>query len=345
MQVLQVSAEIYPLLKTGGLADVAGALPAALARAGADVRLLLPGLPPIRDGIAGLRALGEIVAPWGARAQVLAGQWNGHGVYVIDAPALYDRPGNPYVDAAGVPYADHHRRFALLGQVAAALGHGFAPRSRAQIVHAHDWHAALAPAYLHHSRRHRVATGSVFTVHNLAFQGVFPATTFAELGLPKAAFHIDGLEFHGQVSFMKAGLHYADRLTTVSPTYAREVQGAEQGGGLDGLLRQRRDVLSGILNGVDTGVWNPGTDRLIAQTFDARHLARRAANKAALQRQCGLARRPDALLFGVVSRLTEQKGLNLVIAGLPELLARGGQLIVLGSGEPALEAAFRAAAQ
>jgi starch synthase len=346
MQVLQVSAEIYPLLKTGGLADVAGALPAALSRAGADVRLLLPGLRPIRHGIEGLRALGEFVAPWGAHAQVLAGQWNGHGVYVIDAPALYDRPGNPYVDAHGVPYADNHRRFALLGQVAAALGHGFDPHWRAQIVHAHDWHAALAPAYLHHTRRHRVAApGSVFTVHNLAFQGVFPATIFAELGLPKAAFQMHGVEFHGQVSFMKAGLHYADRLTTVSPTYAREVQGAEQGGGLDGLLRQRRDVLSGILNGVDTRVWNPATDRLIAQTFDARHLTQRAANKVALQRQFGLSRRPDALLCGVVSRLTEQKGLQLVIAGLPELLARGGQLVVLGSGDAALEAAFKQAAQ
>ncbi|HEX6722789.1 MAG TPA: glycogen/starch synthase, partial [Burkholderiaceae bacterium] len=282
MQVLQVSAEIYPLLKTGGLGDVAGALPAALARAGAEVRLLLPGLRPIRDGIAGLRALGEFVAPWGLHTQVLHGQWNGHGVYVIDAPSLYDRPGNPYVDAHGVPYADNHRRFALLGQVAAALGHGFDPRWRAQIVHAHDWHAALAPAYLHHTRRHRApAPGSVFTVHNLAFQGLFPATTFAELGLPKAAFQMHGLEFHGQVSFMKAGLHYADRLTTVSPTYAREVQGHEQGGGLDGLLRQRRDVLTGILNGVDTRIWNPATDRLIAHAYDARRLARRVLNKAA----------------------------------------------------------------
>ncbi|MCW5661378.1 MAG: glycogen synthase GlgA [Burkholderiaceae bacterium] len=346
MQVLQVSAEMYPLLKTGGLGDVTGALPDALARAGVDVRLLLPGLRPIRDGIAGLRPLGEFVAPWGLHMQVLYGQWNGHGVYVIDAPALYDRPGNAYVDADGVPYVDNHRRFAPLGQLAALLAHGFDARWRAQIVHAHDWHAALAPAYLHHTRRHRAhPAGSVFTVHNLAFQGLFPAATFAELGLPKVAFQMHGVEFHGQVSFMKAGLHYADRLTTVSPTYAREVQGPEQGGGLDGLLRQRRDVLTGILNGVDTRIWNPATDRLIAQTFDARRLARRALNKVALQRHFGLARRPDALLCGVVSRLTEQKGLHLVLDGLPELLARGGQLVVLGNGEPELEAAFRAAAQ
>ena len=348
MHVLQVSAEIYPLLKTGGLADVAGALPGALASAGVDVRLLLPGFRPICDGIAGLKPLGEFVASWGERAQVLGGSWNGHTTYVIDAPALYGRPGDPYVDDQGAPHADNHRRFALLGQVAAAIGGGFDASWWPEIVHAHDWHAALAPAYLHHAQRGHahaaVRVGSVYTVHNLAFQGVFPAATFAELGLPKAAFHIDGVEFHGHVSFMKAGLQYADRITTVSPTYAREVQAHEQGCGLDGLLRKRRHVLSGILNGVDTAVWNPATDRAIAHTYDARRLLRKAANKAALQREVGLAPQPNALLFGVVSRLTEQKGLQLAIAALPELLARGGQLVVLGSGDRDLETAFRAAA-
>jgi len=349
MEVLQVSAEMYPLLKTGGLADVAGALPVALSRAGANVRLLLPGFPAIRAGVAGLQPLAEYVTPWGERAGVLAGTWNGHDVYVIDAAALYERPGNPYVDAQGVAYADNHRRFALLGQVAAALGTGIDARWRPQIVHAHDWHAALAPALVHHARRQRPAgappLASVFTVHNLAYQGTFAAATFADLGLPGDAYHLDGVEFHGQVSFMKAGLQYADRITTVSPTYAREIQGREQGCGLDGLLRKRRDVLSGILNGVDTAVWNPATDRAIAQTFDARRLSRKAVNKVTLQRQFGLQVNPEALLFGVVSRLTEQKGLHLVIAGLKELLARGGQLVVLGSGDAALEAAFRAAAQ
>jgi starch synthase len=348
-EVLQVSAEIYPLLKTGGLADVAGALPAALTQAGANVRLLLPGFPAIRAGVAGLRPLGEYVTPWGERAGVLSGTWNGHDVYVIDAPALYERPGNPYVDAHGVAYADNHRRFALLGQVAAALGNGIDARWRPQIVHAHDWHAALAPALVHHARRRRPPgappLASVFTVHNLAYQGAFPVAAFADLGLPADAYHLEGVEFHGQVSFMKAGLQYADRITTVSPTYAREIQGREQGCGLDGLLRKRRDVLSGILNGVDTAVWNPAADRAIAQTFDLRRLARKAANKAALQRQFGLAVQPEALLFGVVSRLTEQKGLHLVTAGLNELLSRGGQLVVLGSGDATLEAAFRAAAQ
>jgi starch synthase len=348
-EVLQVSAEFYPLLKTGGLADVTGALPAALARAGANVRLLLPGFPAIRAGVTGLRPLAEHVAPWGERAVVLGGTWNGHGIYVIDAPALYERPGNPYLDAHGVAYADNHRRFALLGQAAAALGNGLDARWQPQIVHAHDWHAALAPALVHHAR-HRRPPGSpspatVFTIHNLAYQGAFAASTFVDLGLPGDAYHLDGVEFHGQVSFMKAGLQYADRITTVSPTYAREIQGREQGCGLDGLLRKRHNVLSGILNGVDTAVWNPAADSAIAQPFDARRLARKAINKAALQRQFGLARRPEAPLFGVVSRMTEQKGLQWVLTGLSELLARGGQLVVLGSGDAALEAAFRAAAQ
>lgn len=349
MQVLQVSAEIYPLLKTGGLADVTGALPAALRRGGVDVRLLLPGFPAVRDAAVDWQPVATMTAPWGETAAVLASEWNGTTLYLVDAPALYARPGNPYVDAQGVAYADNHRRFALLGHAAAALASGLDPHWRAQVVHAHDWHAALAPALIHHARTHRPPGGatpaSVFTIHNLAYQGVFPKAVFADLGLPPSAFGIHGVEFHGQVSFMKAGLQYADRLTTVSPTYAHEIQGHEQGCGLDGLLRNRRDVLSGILNGVDTEVWNPAADRALARSFDARHLSQRAENKAALQRQFGLDTDAGALLFGVVSRLTEQKGLQLVLAGLGELLARGGQLVVLGSGDAELEAAFRTAAR
>jgi starch synthase len=348
MRILQVGAEMYPLLKTGGLGDVTGALPGALATAGADVRILLPGFRAVRDGVEDLRPLAEWVAPWRTRAQVLHGTWQGRTVYVIDAPALYDRSGGPYVDEHGALHADNHRRFALLGQVAAALdGARLDPHWQPQIVHAHDWHAALAPAYLRHAPRvlaARTRAASVFTVHNMAFQGVFPATVFADLGLPPSAFHIDGVEFHGYVSFMKAGLQYADRITTVSPTYAREIQTPEQGCGLDGLLRKRRHVLSGILNGVDGAVWNPATDAAIEQRYDARHLWRKAANKASLQRQLGLTVRADALLFGVVSRLTEQKGLQLLVAVLPELVRRGGQLALLGSGDAELEAVFRAAA-
>jgi len=350
MKVLQVSAEMVPLLKTGGLGDVTGALPDALAAAGADVRVLLPGFRAIRDGIEGLRPLAEWTAPWGLRAQLLCGTWRNRGAYVIDAPALYDRAGGPYADEQGKQHADNHRRFALLGQVAAAIGSaGLDPGWRPQVVHAHDWHAALAPAYLHHPRRGQPRAAAhvacVFTVHNLAFQGVFPSATFADLGLPKSAFHIDGIEFHGQVSFMKAGLQYADRITTVSPTYAHEIQTHEQGFGLDGLLRKHRHQLSGILNGVDRSVWDPATDPAIEQRYDEDRASRKAINKAALQRELGLAPRTDALLFGIVSRMTEQKGLHLVLGALPDLLQRGGQLVVLGSGDAELEAAFRAAAE
>ena len=347
MRVLQVSAEIYPLLKTGGLADVTGALPAALKRQGCDVRLLLPGLPALRAGLAGLQPMNEFVAPWGERVRVLRGQWADHVAYLIDAPALYQRPGGPYDDGHGHPHADNHRRFGLLGQVAGALGTGLDPQWQPQIVHAHDWHAALAPACLHYERLRHGGRGahSVYTVHNLAYQGVFPAAAFQDLGLPAHSFQMRGLEFHGRLSFMKAGLQFAERITTVSPSYAREVQTPEQGCGLDGLLRERAAVLSGILNGVDPLVWNPAHDPQIAAPFDVKHLGAKAANKAELQAEQGLAPRTDALLFGVVSRLTEQKGLHLLIDALPQLLQRGGQLVVLGSGDAAFEQAFVQAAQ
>ena len=347
MNVLQVSAEIFPLLKTGGLADVAGALPRALSQAGCDVRVLLPGFPAITAGVSGTTSVGEIIAPWGERAQLLRGVADAVGAtaYLIDAPALYGRAGNPYQDENGKPYPDNLRRFALLGWAAALLADGFDPEWRPAVVHSHDWHAGLAPAYLAHPRnigQRRVA--SVHTVHNLAYQGVFAPEAFADLGLPPQAFGVEGIEFFGQVSFMKAGLYYADRITTVSPTYAREIQTSEQGCGLEGLLGTRAGAITGILNAVDPKVWNPAHDGAIAHHYDPRRCAGKARCKAALQEECGLADRPDAPLFGVVSRLTEQKGLHLVLSGLPELLARGGQLVVLGSGDADLEAALRARA-
>ena len=344
MKVLQVSAELFPLLKTGGLADIAGALPAALGAVGCDVRVLLPGFAPILQDLQDVSALGQVLTPWGESVNMRRGRLTSLGVlaYVIDAPALYLRSGSPYEDAQRQPYADNYRRFALLGWMAALLGQGLDPQWTPQVVHAHDWHAALAPAYLAFSRqRQRQRVASVYTVHNLAYQGVFAPQHFHELGLPDAAFSINGLEFYGQISFMKAGLFYADRITTVSPTYAQEIQTPEQGCGLDGLLRTRRSVLSGILNAVDASVWNPATDKLLPATYSASNHAGKARCKAALQAEMGLGLQARAPLFGVVSRLTEQKGLHLVLAGIDELLARGGQLVVLGSGEGWLESALR----
>jgi starch synthase len=346
MKVLQVSAEIFPLLKTGGLADVAGALPGALNAAGCAVRVLLPGFAPIMADLQSAGVLTELTAPWGERMLLRQGVLGSLGIpaYVIDAPHLYLRAGTPYEDAQRQPHHDNHLRFALLGWVAAQLACGLDPDWQPDVVHSHDWHAALTSAYLAFgpARGRRVA--SVYTVHNLAYQGVFAPVHFFDLGLPTSAFSVNGLEFHGQLSFMKAGLYYADHITTVSPTYAQEIQTPAQGCGLDGLLRARAYDLSGILNAVDESVWNPATDAAISHRFDAKKTAGKARCKAALQQELGLALQPDAPLFGVVSRLTEQKGLHLVLAVLDDLIARGGQLVVLGNGDAKLEAAFTARA-
>ena len=345
MKVLQVCAELFPLLKTGGLADVCGALPAALAARGCDVRVLLPGFPAIRGGVPDAQRV-SLTAELPEGARLFKGSLpDGTPAYLIDAP-LFDIDGNPYVGADGKPHANSHRRFALLGRVAALLAEGVDASWRPQVVHGHDWHAGLAPAYLEvaSARRGQRLAGTVYTVHNLAFQGLFPMAVLGELGLPSDFFHVQGLEFHRQVCFMKAGLVYADKVTTVSPTYAREIQGEEQGCGLDGVMRARSVDLSGVLNGVDPAIWNPASDTQTAARFSAQDLAGKAVCRAKLQAEFGLAAQAKAPLFGVVSRLTEQKGFNLVLAGLPELLRRGAQLLVLGSGDAALEVALRDAA-
>jgi starch synthase len=350
-RVLHVAAEIAPFVKTGGLADVLGALPAAQVAAGADARVLLPGLPALAAALREARPVARLVPPWGGTAaEVLQGRLDAPTlsalpVYLLRHDALYARAGSPYGDGSGHAFVDNHRRFAMLGLAAARFAEGALTDGwRPEVLHGHDWHAGLASAYAAVSRRagkHHAA--SVFTVHNLAFQGLFSRGHFVELGLPAEAWSVEGVEFHGQLSFMKAGLHYADRLSTVSPSYAREIQTPDYGCGLDGLLRGRAEQLAGILNGVDDVVWNPADDAAIAQRYSASQPAGKAACKAALQRECGLAPQTDALLFGAVSRLTDQKGITLVVQAVDELVARGGQLVVLGSGEPELEAALREA--
>ena len=343
--LLHVAAEIFPWVKTGGLGDVVGALPAALAEAGADVRLLLPGLPPVLDALQGARTVAEFGPAFGAaRVALRLGRLGRQTAYVLDAPWLYRRGGNPYVDAAGHEWADNLQRFALLGYAAAQLGAGVLDAGWAPaVVHAHDWHAALACAWLAARPGRRAAC--IYTVHNLAYQGLFDAADFALLGLPARFMGAHGLEFHGQLSFMKAGLMHADRITTVSPTYAREIATPEFGCGLDGVLRARAGAVAGILNGVDRRVWDPAHDAQLAARYDADALAGKADCKAALQAELGLAAEPSAPLFGVVSRLTAQKGLDLVLAEVPALVAAGAQLAVQGSGEAALQAAFSEAAR
>jgi starch synthase len=305
----------------------------------------------MREGLTGLAPVAELEPPAGLRppsggARLQRGRLPACGTpaNLTDAPGFYLRDGGPYADDAQRPYPDNHLRFALLGWAAAALAHGLDGDWQPALVHAHDWHAALAPAYLHAAAPDGRPRPSVFTVHNLAYQGLFPADAFAALGLPAAHFDMHGVEFHGQLSFMKAGLYFADRITTVSPSYAREIQSPEQGCGLDGLLRARAHALTGILNGVDETVWNPATDALIAARYEPGHLAGKTRCRTALQRELGLARTAAAPLFCVVSRLTEQKGLHLVLQALPALRARGAQFALLGSGDPALEAGFAEAA-
>jgi starch synthase len=342
LSVLSVASEVFPLIKTGGLADVAGALPGALAREGVGVVTLLPGYPAVLARLGRATAARALPDLFGAPATLVAGKADGLDLIAIDAPHLYARDGNPYLGPDGRDFPDNDRRFAALGAVGALLAREGAGGRTFDVLHAHDWQAGLAPAYLAYADG--PTPPSVFTVHNLAFQGRFEGLSLAALGLPARAGGIDGVMHHGAVSTLKAGLQLASHVTTVSPTYADEIRTPEHGMGFDGLLRWRGAAVSGILNGIDTDAWNPATDALISATYDAEHLARRDKNAAALGRALGLAPEPGPIV-GVVSRLSWQKGLDLLLEALPGVIARGASLALLGAGERALEDAFRAAAE
>ena len=349
MRVLYITAELYPWVKSGGLGDVAAALPPALIAEGIDVRLLLPGFRGFLDAFPGITDIVRLTTPFaGERVRVGLARLPGTDslAYLVDHPVFYDRAGSPYQSPDGSDWPDNHRRFGLFGWIAAELARGADPGWRPDILHGHDWHTGLAPAYLAARPPTEGHVPTVFTVHNLAYRGPFPGAVFPELALPSEFFSIAGVEFFGMVSFIKAGLFYSDRLTTVSPTYAREIQTPAFGWGLDGLLRTRANVLTGILNGVDPRFWDPRHDTNLPQTYGTEDAAagKRAA-KAALQRRLGLEPIESAPLFGAVSRLTPQKGLDLVLAGLSDLVAGGGQLALLGSGDGDLEQAFAAAAE
>jgi len=343
VRALSVASEVFPLIKTGGLADVAGALPPALMAEGIETRTLVPGYPAVLGALGATDEVFALPGCYGGPARVLSGSVAGLDLFVLDAPHLFARPGNPYVMPDGTDWRDNVFRFAALGRVAAAIGQGAIPAFVPQVVHAHDWQAGLTHAFLHYSGRPQ--PGTIMTVHNLAYPGKFPQELLGEIGLPAHAFTMDGLEFYGGIGFLKAGLRFADRITTVSPTYAREIQEPDAGMGLDGLLRGRADVLRGILNGIDITEWNPATDPRIAKPFTIAQLADRAVNKAALQGRFDLPLRPDACLLGVVSRLSWQKGLDLLAANLPLILSEGMQLALLGSGEHELQEQYRAAAK
>ena len=341
LRVLAVASEVYPLIKTGGLADVVAALAVALEREGVATRTLVPGYPSVIAALHGAEVVHTFASMQGGAARLLAARASGLDLLVLDAPHLYARPGNPYLGPDGNEWPDNPKRFAALAAAAAAIGRGAIPTFVPDVVHAHDWQAGLAPAYLYYGEGPRPRT--VMTVHNLAFQGQYPPTLLAELGLPPHAYALDGVEYYGTIGFMKAGLALADRITTVSPTYATEIQTPEHGMGLDGLLRHRAAVLTGIRNGIDTAVWNPATDVHLVSRYDARHRAGRAPNKVALRRRLGLDAGSAAPLLAVVSRLAWQKGLDLLLGAIDTLIASGAELALIGQGDHDLEEGFAAA--
>lgn len=346
MKILFATSEIAPWVKTGGLGDVAAALPPALRRAGMDVRVLVPWYPAMARVFPEAAVVAELpgaagVFPGAALRSAVAP--DGTPLYFLDCMACYMREGNPYLGSDGRDWHDNAVRFGLLSYVAALLASTLTPLNwHPDILHCHDWQTALAPVYLHYTLQ--PIARSVLTIHNLAFQGLFGAHTLRELGLPPHAWAMDGVEYYGHLSFLKGGLQYADRITTVSPTYAREIQTDADGMGMAGLLRYRSNVLSGILNGIDTAQWNPAADPHLAARYDADTLAEKLRNKHALQEEMGLATRADCPLFGVVSRLSGQKGLDLLLACADALVQLPAQLVVLGSGDAVLENALRALA-
>ena len=340
-RVLFVASELYPLAKTGGLADACAALSAALAGLGVDIRAMLPGYVAALDTACAKRTLARL--PEGGTLLSARTPDTGLPVYLLDWPELFRRPGGPYQDGDKRDWPDNLRRFAAFCAAAAHLAlHGDPQGWQPELVHAHDWHTGLLAAFLalHAGPRPRC----LFTIHNLAYQGNFPLDVARALGLPEALLVPEGAEFYGQLSCLKAGIRYADHLNTVSPTYAREILTQEGGAGMDGLLRARAGDLAGILNGIDTALWNPATDPALPVGYDADHLAGKRAAKAAVQRELGFAPAADVPLVIGVNRITHQKMADVVLEALPALRAQGVQVALHGEGDGDLEAALRAAA-
>lgn len=341
MNILSVASEVFPLIKTGGLADVAGALPIALAGHGMHMRTLMPGYPAVMQRLADVEVVATFDDLLGEPARILATRHEGLDILVLDAPGFFDRAGGPYTDATGKDFVDNWRRFAALSLAGAEIARGLIADWRPDIVHAHDWQAAMTAVYMRYTGLQHIPT--IVTVHNLAFQGQFGPEIFAELSLPPEAFSVDGLEYYGDVGFLKGGLRTAWSITTVSPTYAHEIMMPEYGMGLEGLINARAAELSGIVNGIDTAVWNPETDTHIARTFAAGSLKQRAVNRQAVAERFSL-EQDGGPIFCIISRLTWQKGIDIIAEVADWIVQQGGKLAVLGSGDQGLEGALLAAA-
>ncbi|HEU4708474.1 MAG TPA: glycogen synthase GlgA [Methylophilaceae bacterium] len=347
MRILFVTSEAYPLVKTGGLGDVSGSLPAALRELGEDVRILIPGYPAVLEKIRDGKPVATVhELPLVGSATLILGEMPETGVPImaLDCPALYQRAGGPYLDTSGRDWEDNPIRFGVFSRVAALMSCGHSPLGDwiPDVVHCNDWQSGLTSAYLHYMRASGAqdCADSVMSIHNLIFQGCFPAEWVSRLWLPPESFQMHGLEYYGQLSFLKAGIYYADTITTVSPTYAQEIQTPEFGFGLEGLLAGRKQDVHGILNGIDTSEWNPAQDPHLIRNYDATDLEGKQPVKQALQATLGL-KQQDVPLLGVVSRLTQQKGLDMLLAVAEPLLEQGCQLALLGSGDPGLEEGFR----
>jgi starch synthase len=343
VKLLAIASEMHPLVKTGGLADVVGALPAALAPEGVATRTLIPGYPAVMAAIEKGKRVHRYPDLFGVSASILSARHGALDLLVLEAPALFDRPGGPYGISPDRSWDDNWRRFAALSRAGADVAAGALKGWRPEIVHAHDWQAALALAYMRFGPVSAPDVPGVMTIHNLAFQGRFGREIFGALGLPQDAWSMDGIEYYGGVGFLKAGIACAGAITTVSPTYAREIRTPAQGMGLDGLLEARVDRLHGILNGIDAAEWDPAADPHIPRPFSLRALGARETSRRQLARTFGIAP-GDGPLFVVVSRLTWQKGMDLLAHAIDDLVAMGGRLAVLGTGDAALEGAFLAAA-
>ena len=342
LSVLSVASEAAPLIKTGGLADVVGALPQAVAPHGVAMTTLIPGYPNVLKSLRRPREVCKWDSLLGEPSRLLAAKLGKNDLLVLDAPAYFQRDGGPYSDVSGKDWNDNWRRFAALSRAAADVVGGAASK-KFDVLHAHDWQAGLAPAYLRFAPFADRIVPSVMTIHNMAFQGFFDAHLFVRLHLPREAWSIDGVESYGGVGFLKAGLQLADLVTTVSPSYAAEIRMPEFGMGLEGLVAARGDRVVGILNGIDSAEWNPQIDPSLEARYSVKSLKDRKANKRSLETEFGLDR-DDGPLFIVVSRLTWQKGMDVVEEALDHLVGNGARLALLGSGDPAIEHSLRAGA-
>ncbi|MCM5560104.1 glycogen synthase GlgA [Pleomorphomonas sp. JP5] len=331
LSVLAVASEVFPVVKTGGLADVIGSLPRALVPLGVNTRTLIPAYPMAlancgaRKMVGQMSVLGEDVTLWASHRHELE-------LLLVDCPALFDRAGGLYLDEQGRDYPDNWRRFALLSAAGARIAAEGVDGWRPDMVHLHDWQAGLTAAYM---RAAGTCVPTVTTIHNLAFQGQFPADVFPGLDLPDHFLNVDGLEYYGDISYLKAGIRWSDAVTTVSPTYAREILTEQMGMGMAGVLQSRRSALCGIVNGIDEDVWNPRTDPYIAENYDLHSLGHRQANRQAVEKVFGLTP-GDGAILSVISRLTWQKGVDLLAPVVRGIVDRGARLIVMGEGDSSI---------